>query len=127
MTLAYWMVVIMILMPMVFAGIAKSQGGYDNARPREWLNQLQGSRQRAHWAQLNTYEALPGFFAAVIIAHQLQANQTLIDALAVGFVLFRMGYGWSYINDRPGLRSIVWSAALLCVLGLFVLAAMTGR
>lgn len=126
MSVAYWMIVVMLLMPMVLAGIAKSQPGYDNARPREWLTQLDGFRQRAHWAQLNTYESLPGFFAAVIIAHQLNATQLWIDGLALGFVVFRIGYSWSYINDRPGLRSLVWSAALLCVLGLFALAALTG-
>ncbi|MFM7569907.1 MAG: MAPEG family protein [Betaproteobacteria bacterium] len=39
------------------------------------------------------------------------------------FVLLRIVYGWAYITDRPTLRSLVWIAALACVVALFVVAA----
>ncbi len=125
MTLAYWMVLIAIFMPFVFAGLAKSRGRFDNARPREWLAGLSGWRQRAHWAQLNTFEAFPPFAAAVIIAHQLGGAQAWIDALAVLFVLLRLGYGAAYIADRPTLRSLLWTGAFACVPGLFAVAGLT--
>ena len=56
------------LMPIVFAGLAKRQGGYDNRAPRAWLAQLEGAQARAQAAQENSLEAFPPFAAAVIFA-----------------------------------------------------------
>ena len=125
MTLAYLCVLVAIFLPFVFAGLAKSRGDFDNARPREWLAQVDGWRQRAHWAQLNTFEAFPPFAAAVIIAHQLQAAQGWVDALAVLFIVFRAGYGLCYILDRPTLRSLAWTGGFACVIGLFLVAGLS--
>src|SRR3546814_10004956 len=41
---------------------------FDNAAPRDYFEQSTGWRKRAHWAQLNSFEAFPAFAAAVIIA-----------------------------------------------------------
>ena len=35
--------------------------GYDNSNPREFLDKLQGRAKRAHYAQLNSFEAFPAF------------------------------------------------------------------
>jgi uncharacterized MAPEG superfamily protein len=119
------MVLVAIFMPFVFAGLAKSQGRFDNARPREWLAGLSGWRQRAHWAQLNTFEAFPPFAAGVLLAQQAGGAQGWIDGLAVGFVALRLAYGAAYIGDRPTLRSLLWTAAFACVVGLFAVGALT--
>ncbi|QGM22296.1 hypothetical protein GJ672_08560 [Spiribacter sp. 2438] len=124
MSIAYYCVLAAIFLPIVFAGLAKSRGDFDNARPREWLTSLEGWRQRAHWAQLNTFEAFPPFAAAVIIAHQLGAPQGPVDVLAVLFLVFRGAYGLFYIVDRPTLRSLAWMAAFACTVGLFIIAAL---
>lgn len=126
MSIAYWTVLAMIFMPFVLAGMSKSAGGYDNAQPREWLARLSGWQQRAYWAELNTFEAFPAFAAAVIIAHQLEAHQVGIDALALGFFALRVGYAGAYVANRPGWRSWLWIGGFICVVGLFVLAALTG-
>ena len=124
MTTAYWCVLAAALMPYLFAGIAKfGDRRYDNRAPRDFLSSLEGRQKRADWAQQNSFEAFPGFAAAVIIAHLAQGAQAAINALAVAFVLLRIVYGWAYITDRPTLRSLVWIAALACVVGLFVVAA----
>jgi len=47
---------------------------------------------RANSAQANSFEALPFFIGAVIIAHQLGAPQTRLDILAVLFVTLRIIY-----------------------------------
>jgi uncharacterized MAPEG superfamily protein len=120
-TIAYWCVLVMALLPVVCAGIAKSgmmrtppgEGGYDNADPRSWLQRQTAWRARANNAQANTFEALPFFFAAVIIAHQLQASQGYVDLLAVAFVVLRLAYVAAYVADKANLRSIVWMLALL--------------
>jgi len=123
MTIAYICVFIAIFLPFVFAGLAKSEGQFDNARPRAWLERLEGWRQRAHWAQLNTFEAFPPFAAGVIIAHQLNGSQAWIDGLAVAFLIFRGLYGYFYIADRATLRSLAWTGGFACVVGLFIVAA----
>lgn len=124
MTIAYWCVLIAALLPYAFTGYAKSGGGYDNRAPREWLDRREGAAKRAHWAQLNSFEAFPPFAAAVIIAHATGgAAQATIDALAVAFVVLRALYGVVYVADRPTLRTSIWTLGLLCVIGLFVAAA----
>lgn len=120
-TIAYWCLLAAALLPIVCAGIAKygmfstpkRQGGYDNNNPRAWLARQTDWRSRANAAQANTFEALPFFFAAVIIAHQLQARQALLDILAFVFVLLRTGYVLMYVADMAKTRTSIWTLALL--------------
>lgn len=120
-TIAYWCVLVMAILPIVCAGIAKygmfnippKKGGYDNNNPRSWLARQTDWRARANAAQANTFEALPFFFAAVIIAHQLQARQTVVDILAFMFVVLRVAYVLMYVADMAKTRSAIWAAALL--------------
>ena len=120
-TIAYWCVLVMAILPIVCAGIAKygmfsksrRSGGYDNNNPRAWLAKQTDWRARANAAQANTFEALPFFFAAVIIAHQLQARQTVLDILAFIFVVLRAAYVLMYVADMAKTRSAIWAAALL--------------
>ncbi len=125
-TIAYWCVLIAALLPIVCAGIAKygmfgkpaREGGYDNHHPRAWLARQTDWRARANAAQANTFEALPFFFAAVIIAHLLQAGQTQLDILALLFVVLRMGYIMMYLGNMANARSAVWALALLVNIGI---------
>ena len=120
-TIAYWCVLVMAILPIVCTGIAKygmfsksrRDGGYDNNNPRAWLAKQTDWRARANAAQANTFEALPFFFAAVIIAHQLQARQTMVDILAFMFVVLRVAYVLMYVADMVKTRSVIWAAALL--------------
>lgn len=127
MTIAYWCVLAAILMPLLWAAAAKFTSGFrprDNHNPREYLEKLQGAAKRAHWAQLNTFESIPGFMAAVIIAHQVgTAAQDRIDAIAVTYVVLRLLYGVLYITDKALLRSLVWAGGLACIVALFVISA----
>lgn len=125
-TIAYWCVLVAALLPIVCAGIAKygmfgksrRDGGYDNHNPRAWLASQTDWRARANAAQANTFEALPFFFAAVIIAHQLQARQTVVDILAFVFVVLRMAYILMYVADMAKTRSAIWITALLFNIGI---------
>lgn len=125
-TVAYWCVLIAALLPIVCAGIAKSgmmstsprEGGYDNNNPRGWLARQTDWRARANAAQANTFEALPFFFAAVIIAHLLQADQTRLDILALMFVVLRIAYIMMYVADWAKARSLLWTLALLVNIGI---------
>ncbi len=120
-TLAHWCILIAALLPIVCAGIAKSgmmnkprrDGGYDNHDPRAWLARQSDWRARANAAQANSFEALPFFFAAVLVAQQLQASPLSLNLLAVLFVLLRVAYIYCYLTDRAGLRSLAWTLAFL--------------
>ncbi|MDH5276256.1 MAG: MAPEG family protein [Gammaproteobacteria bacterium] len=124
MTVAYWCVLVAALMPIVWAGAAKSGiKGFDNARPRELLGSLSGWPARANFAQQNSYEAFPPFAAGVIIAHLCDTPQATIDALALTFTIARVAYGLFYIADRSTLRSLVWLLAFGSTVALFVTSA----
>jgi uncharacterized MAPEG superfamily protein len=118
-TIAYWCVLVSLLFPYVFTVIAKTGPGFDNRIPRLYLEQIEGWRKRAHWIQLNSFEIFPAFAAAVIIAHLVQKPQSLVNILAILFVVFRILYALCYLANRATLRTIFWGLGLLCVLGLF--------
>ena len=129
-TVAYWCVLVAALLPYACAYLVKSggfgkprsQGGYDNDAPRAWLGQLTDWRARANAAQANSFEALPFFIGAVIIAHQLQAPQTRLDILAVLFVTLRIIYVAMYVAALPTMRSAMWAVAFLVNIGILLSA-----
>jgi len=126
-TVAYWCVFIAALLPMACAWLAKSTGigkprrvgGFDNRDPRGWLARQTDWQARANAAQANSFEALPFFIGAVIIAHQLGASQTQVDILAVLFVTLRIIYIAMYVAGLPTIRSAIWTLALLANVGIF--------
>src|SRR5690554_4529776 len=120
MTIAYWCVLAAIVLPYIFSLIAKSAGRYNNFSPREFLEKQEGYHKRAHWVQLNSYEAFPAFAAAVIIAHLCMVSQNTIDALAIGFIVARVLYGIAYLANKAALRSLVWGVGFACVIALFI-------
>lgn len=125
-TIAYWCVLVAAILPIVCAGIAKygmmntprREGGFDNHNPRSWLARQSDWRGRANAAQANTFEALPFFFAAVIIAHLLQAGQTQLDILALLFIVLRIAYIMMYVGDLATARSAIWTLALFVNIGI---------
>lgn len=123
MTLAYWCVLIAAILPYPLALIAKVASGYDNRAPRDFLAGAEGYRKRANWAQMNAFEAFPPFAAAVVIAHQVKAEQGMIDVLAATFIAMRLLHAAFYVADKATLRSIAWAAGFGCVIGLFAVAA----
>ena len=128
-TIAYWCVLIAALLPMVCDAIAKygmmstpkREGGFDNNNPRAWLARQTDWRARANAAQANSFEALPFFFAAVIIAHLLQAGQARLDILAFLFIVLRIAYIMMYVADLAKARSAIWALALLVNIGILFL------
>ena len=125
-TVAYWCVLIAALLPIVCAAIAKSgmfgksrrEGGFDNDNPRAWLARQSDWRARANAAQANSFEALPFFIGAVIIAHQLGAHQARLDVLAFIYVVLRMLYIMMYVAGLSTVRSLVWTLAFAVNIGI---------
>jgi uncharacterized MAPEG superfamily protein len=131
MTIALWCVLVAVLLPYVCFGIARNRGRgpdgrrlRDNHDPRDFPNRIHGLAKRAWDAQLNSFESLPVFAAAVIIAHLVHAPQEPVDALAVAWVVARTAYVAFYLANRAALRSAAQFTSLACVLGLFVAAGL---
>lgn len=121
MPIANWCILAACLLPVMTIGLAKvasvlAKGkggeGFDNNNPRAWASRLTGWQQRAHAAQMNGFEALPLFIAAVILAQQAHADQGHIDTLALSFVAVRVVYVIVYLMNLGTLRSLVWLVGL---------------
>jgi uncharacterized MAPEG superfamily protein len=127
-TVAHWCILIAALLPYACAYLAKFRdfgkprgaGGYDNADPRAWLARQEGWKARANAAQANSFEALPFFIGAVLVAHQVGAPQTRLDILAVLFVTLRIIYIVMYVAGLPTTRSAIWTLAFLANLAIFL-------
>lgn len=118
MTLAYYMVLAAALLPYLWAVLSKTGSTYNHAAPR--LQEKQGWRLRAQWAQANAWEAFPPFAAAVIIAQLTTRPQSSVNMLALAFVGFRLAHGLAYLANWSSVRSLVWGGGFFCVVALFV-------
>lgn len=119
MTLPHAMVLLAALLPYLTVALAKGgRSGYDNRRPRAWSSRLDGWRARAEAAHRNHFEAFAPFAAAVLLAER-GPDPAWVGPLAAAFVALRVGYTAAYLADRPTLRSVLWFAALGCVVALF--------
>jgi uncharacterized MAPEG superfamily protein len=123
-TVAYWCVFIACGLPYLAAWIAKagSFGPRDNQHPRDWAARQSGWRARANSAQANSFEGLPFFIGAVLIAHQLGASQPRLDMLAAAYVVLRAIYIAMYIKGIGSVRSAVWALAFLVNIAILFLA-----
>ena len=127
MTVAQYCLLAACVLPLFCAWLAKSKGfgkphrdgGFDNHSPREWLARLDGWQARANAAQANGWEALPVFVAGLLVAHQHQAAQATVDALALGFIAARLAYVGLYLADQASLRSLLWAVGLAACVALF--------
>ena len=127
MTIAFWTILAAIALPWLMAALKKSplavSGKYSNRAPRAMQPKLEGLSQRAHWAEQNSFEILPAFIAAVLVAHFAGAEQATVDSLAVGFVVSRVLYSICYLTNWASLRSLTWMVGLLFIVSLFVISA----
>ncbi|MGH8105457.1 MAG: MAPEG family protein, partial [Arenimonas sp.] len=62
----------------------------------------------------------PLFAVAVIVAQLNGADQARVDLLALSFIGLRILYGILYMANKASLRSLVWLAAMVCVVMIFV-------
>ena len=112
------------LLPYVFAIIAKMMGGFkphDNQNPREFLAKTTGLAARANAAQQNSFEGLPLFIAAILMAEYMVVPQAIIMNLGMAYLIFRVLYGICYLANWATLRSIIWLLSLLCPIFLLVI------
>lgn len=122
---AIWAMVVASLLPLAMAMLTKVFGGFrlaDNSHPRDFLQHTTGMAARANAAQQNSYETLPVFLAAVLVAMLFFVPQLIVNTLAWLYVLIRIGFCAAYITNLATFRSILWVLSLACCLMLFYLA-----
>jgi uncharacterized MAPEG superfamily protein len=127
-TTPFWCLLVAVLLPYVWTGVGgyykKEQfGSIDAKHPRAQSAALEGAGARVNAAQLNSWEALPVFIAAVMVAHLAGANAGLSAAASILFVAARILHGVFYIKDLAPLRSLAFAVGLGACLWLFGLAA----
>ncbi len=124
MFIAVLCVLLAMLQPFVLSVLARSSTRRDDylPSPREYNETLSGWHKRAHFAQLNAFEAFPPFAASVALSWLAGVPPTRINLLAVLFVVFRTGHAAFYLADKPALRSQSWKMAMVAVVVLYVLA-----
>ncbi len=122
MTLPLWClffsaVLIFLAKAPVAKAMAEEGGGrYDNHHPRAQQARLTGFGARALAAHQNSFEAFSLFAAGVLVAHATNTQGSLIDILAVLFVVSRVLYLGLYWADLAWQRSLVWVVGLACSL-----------
>ena len=99
---------------------------FDNAKPRDPAFYQDPIRARALGAHQNGIETFPFFAVAVLLAEFRLGPQHLIDELAVLFLIVRIAYVFTYLGNRPTLRSILWSLGLAINIAIFFLPAIRG-
>src|SRR5690349_7465969 len=97
---------------------------FDNSKPRDGAFYEDPIAARALGAHLNGLETFPFFAIAVLLAEFRLGPQRLIDELAVLFLIVRIAYVFTYIGNRPTLRSILWTIGFAINVAIFFLPAL---
>jgi uncharacterized MAPEG superfamily protein len=128
MTVAEWcvfgalMLYLLTIAPIKWIGFRR----FDNSNPRDPAFYADPIRSRALGAHQNGIEAFPFFAIAVLLAEFRAGPQRLIDELAILFLIVRIAYVFTYLGDRPTLRSILWSIGFAINLAIFFMPLIRG-
>ena len=126
MTVAEWCVFVSLMLYLLSIASVKwlRAGRFDNAKPRDPTFYEDPIATRALGAHQNGIESFPFFAVAVLLAEFRACPQNLINELAVLFVIVRIAYVFTYIGNRPTLRSILWSIGFAINIAIFFLPAL---
>jgi uncharacterized MAPEG superfamily protein len=126
MTVAEWCIFASLMLALLSVASVKwfRFGRFDNSKPRDPAFYEDPIATRALGAHQNGIEAFPFFAAAVLLAEFRACPQNLINELAILFVIVRIAYVFTYIGNRPTLRSILWSIGFAINIAIFFLPAL---
>ncbi|MDR3448552.1 MAG: MAPEG family protein [Alphaproteobacteria bacterium] len=97
---------------------------FDNSKPRDPAFYEDPIAARALGAHQNGIEAFPFFAAAVLLAEFRLGPQRQIDELAVLFLIVRIAYVFTYLGNRPTLRSILWNIGFAINVAIFFMPVL---
>lgn len=99
----------------------RAKGGYDNVNPREQQASLAGWAARARAAHQNFWEAFPILGVGAAVALATGHDGSTAAALVWAWVGLRLAYIGAYVAGAGALRTLLFTAALLCSIGLYAL------
>jgi uncharacterized MAPEG superfamily protein len=128
MTIAEWCVFAIVMLYLLSIAPIKwlRFRRFDNSKPRDPAFYDDPIAARSLGAHQNGIEAFPFFAAAILLAEFRACPQRLVDELAVLFVIVRIAYVFTYLGDRPTLRSILWSLGFAINIAIFFMPALRG-
>lgn len=106
----------------VTVAMVKSEGGYDNAEPRQQQKSLEGTARRALAAHQNGFEAFAPFVAAVFMAQFAHASTQTIDRCCLAFVAARFVYVVAYVANWHPVRSVAFTVGMGATVAMMVAA-----
>lgn len=118
-----YLILIACLLPYVFTIIAKAAGsfkGRDNQNPREFLAKTTGLAARANAVQQNSFESLPLFIAAILMAEYMVVPQGFTMMMGIAYLVLRVIYGICYLLNLSTLRTIIWFMSMACPIFLLI-------
>jgi uncharacterized MAPEG superfamily protein len=122
MSLLIWVLFAALLLPYIAkapVAIAMNKlGKYDNNHPRSQQTELTGYGARALAAHQNAFESLIIFTPALLLAIATNNTSTLVQQLAIAYIVSRLAYNVLYLANISTLRSIVWFVSLFCPLAI---------
>jgi uncharacterized MAPEG superfamily protein len=126
MTVAEWCVFASLMLTLLTIGSVKwlRYGRFDNSKPRDPAFYEDPIAARVLGAHQNGLESFPFFAAAVLLAEFRACPQNLINELALLFVIVRIAYVFTYIGNRPTLRSILFGIGFAINVAIFLLPAL---
>ena len=126
MTAAEWCVFAALMLYLLTIAPIKWIGWrrFDNARPRDGGFYQDPIASRALGAHQNGIEAFPFFAVAVLLAEFRGGPQRLVNELAILFLIVRIAYVFTYLGNRPTLRTILWNVGFAINVAIFFLPAI---
>ena len=126
MTIAEWCVfgAVMLYLLTIAPFKAFNFRRFDNSKPRDPAFFEDPLRARALGAHINGIETFPFFAVAVLLAEFRGAPQNLINELAVLFLIVRIAYVFTYLGNRPTLRSILWNIGFAINIAIFFMPVL---
>lgn len=120
MSLVSGLLIAIVLHPLIFTVVAKSNKGYSNKTPRAYLAAQSGHYARAHWAQTNAFESLAQFAPCFAYAIVVGASSERLAMWMMVYLAARLAYGACYILDWDKLRSGCWLVGVVSIIGIVV-------
>jgi uncharacterized MAPEG superfamily protein len=126
MTSAEWCIFASLMLYLLSIGSVKwlRFGRFDNSKPRNPAFYEEPIAARALGAHQNGIETFPFFAVAILLAEFRACPQNLINELAILFVIVRIAYVFTYIGNRPTLRSILWSIGFAINIAIFFMPVL---
>lgn len=127
MPMVYLTLLIAAVLPIIIAASThifkiKQFGKIDNNHPRIQLAKLEGIGARAYAAQLNAWEALAMYTAAVFVAYAMAVDMNSLALPASVFLIARLLHPVAYLMNLGFIRSAIWAVGFFATVYIAYLA-----